>query len=517
MRTSEIPQFSVLFVDSLRGLMDRWGTNTNKTSSQRVAWPQSSLPYSWLQRDHARAIRCLEADGGTGRPVLNHRSPGWVKGALESMPTCYFSFDDAISIARFFGLRSDETTLLLVKLDWETWHRTEHSLCSVAERRTVPVKLARRFQPDTERIRASFDGIHSYTTVSFQALVDEIRTSFLYLEALDSPRTQAFLAQRAERSLLAQGASEDLQEAFWFERMRLLEAFRLLESALFLCQKERVRAANVEARWMGIFGEAHAEREAARLEAVRLEKAVDAIHAEMIETLEQLGAFLDTEREHHERELRRIRRLSRIRLMPLPIGGGLERSPEEQAAARARSGEIERELKLLLHIDGLKRHPKWPELTTAQREYMKGLWHQFMEIREEEKGALPGLVAYTERGLDHLEGILREATATLKEAGLDLPRELRIEGETLTEQIEWVRQERLRVQRYIGEADDELACLQDDQWIGRMESELDHIDQHPLIEEQIRKEAARHTNEIESLKKELNDLLGAKTGWLRDQ
>ena len=431
-----------------------------------------------------------------------------MKHALESLPSTYFSFDDAISLARFFGLGSDETTLLLVKLDWEKWHRTEHPHCSVADRRLVPESLARRFQPDTDGIRTLLDGLFTYKRSEFQELIEEIRTSFLYLEGLGDSRVQAFLTQRMERVALTRSASEDLQEAFWFERMRLLEAFRLLERALFLCQKERMRAANVEARWMGFFGEAHAEREAARLELARLDKAIEALHAERIENRDDLAAFLEAEREHHERELRRIRRLSRIRMMPLPIGGGRERSPEEQAAARARSGEIERELKLLLHIDGLKRQPKWHDLTAAQREYMEGLWHQFMEIREEEMGALPGFVAYTERGLDHLEGILREATATLKEAGLDLPRELRIEGETLAEQLDWVKEERLRVQRYIGETDDELAYLQDDQWIGRMESELDHIDQHDLIEQQIRNEAGKYARDVELLEQELSQLLG---------
>jgi hypothetical protein len=328
--------------------------------------------------------------------------------------------------------------------------------------------LRKRFNPDAGVLYAALaEGRYvpngfAYDARSLRDTVLEMTLLDLHRVATDSPELRAF-AERGQRTqALMQDCADDIERAFGSARRRWLALQEELGERLLYLERRRLDNENVIRSWMATFGADHVElaEQAARVDG--LQQRIDLKSAQPDLARDELERRLAQADAGRRSELDRLRfRLAVARVDPAR-GEGRSASAEEIGEYRRQSKQALREIWLLIHPDRLAVNAQAAGLTEAQRELLRDLWHRAMAVRAEEMGFEPGYLGHDYRSLSLLQDILATVRAVLGNAGIDSDVNLVVQGDTVEQQLDWLRGSIDRLQRELDDVQAELLVLLQD-------------------------------------------------------
>jgi len=359
--------------------------------------------------------------------------------------------------------------------------------------------LQKRLNPDCDALFAALQAGgyvpngFAYDARSLRDLVREMTLLDLHRVATDSPELQAF-AERSRRSqALLQDCPGDLEHAYGAARREWLALQEELGERLLYLERHRLENENLTQRWLGVFGVesvALAEQAARvdglqqRIELKLSQPAIDRV------ALEQRLAEADRERQSH---LDRLRfRLAVALTDPRHPAGGVI-SAAEVGEYRRQSKQTLREIWLLIHPDKLAANAVVGRLTVAQKQLLADLWHRAMAVRAEEMGVEAGYLGHDYRSLSLLQDILAMVRAVLRNAGIDTDVALIVQGETVPEQLDWLRGSIQRLQSELDNVQAELLALLND---AKVQEQAAMLAAAPLRQKHMRQEMRGRADEL---------------------
>lgn len=345
-----------------------------------------------------------------------------------------------------------------------------------------------------------------YTRAMFALSVRELRAADLHLAATDSIELSAFAERQQKMLALSTAADSDQQRGFGQKKQAWLQALEQLGELLLLVEQRRLTNAQIEQRYLAIFGE---EYHAVRVQIARydgLRQRLEILKEQPELSTEELELQMQDREAQEEQKLREVK----LQLLLARAGGAVTPATETASAAelktlRQDTKRILRELWMLLHPDRLFRHPKFPDLTALQQQELDKLWHICMAVRPDELNFAPGQVGHQFRALDVLNDALSSAKTILENAGIDTDVRLIIQGDTLAEQIAWLDKATAVIARQCAAAQAELKLILEDTDIQRKAALLESSpQQQEQARSALRAQAAHYRELSEALAAELS-------------
>lgn len=344
-----------------------------------------------------------------------------------------------------------QTLALILKGHWEQHLSENISVSWDAAEKNRPECIdtdacKASFQPDSNRIydametRAEWSGMDGYSREAFEELVREMILADIHQVGIDSLEFKAFAARETENHALQSSLSKEEEQD-----LRILKSYWLQNQNIIgdlLLAREQVRLKNAHIRWQFLkrFGATYLDLKTTAARHDRLRLKLDLLEAMPMLTDEEL------ERMSGDTAEETARRLALLRLDVLlapslakPLGSNTACVVTGLGRLRRESKRILREIWMLIHPDRLERHGCCHLLTVAQREKLNTLWMQVMEVRPEEVGFMEEQLGFQYRPLMVLENILSDVRAVLRNAGIDTDTRMIIEGATLEEQQQWLK------------------------------------------------------------------------------
>lgn len=365
--------------------------------------------------------------------------------------------EEIVRLGTLLGLDFHRVLALALKYEWE---RLLAQMLGGEDRSALgdvdTRLLKRRFVPDCDALFLALarhgqvpNGI-AYDPPSLADTIQEMLLIDLHMLANTAPELQAF-AQRNRQALeLLRRGSREAQDSFRSLKREWLAFQDELGERLLYLERRRLDNENLHQRWLAVFGEVYVAlmEQAARFD--RLQRRIELKTADPAltrETLEQLVADTEAAQRLQLKRLRHRLSLAPFRNTP---PGVTPISHEELGEYRRQCKLALREVWLLIHPDKLAQHAQYAELTADQTTLLGELWHRAMTVRDEELGFEPGFVGAEYRSLPVLLDIIATVKDILGQIGVDTNVALVVKGDSLEDQIGWLRRS---IQRLEGELD----------------------------------------------------------------
>lgn len=516
--------------DDLSDLIDAFEANSHRTPAQEREYPKKPkgkrITHDMLGKEHPKynpnPLRLLEEDGWDGQPVgsLSPKSARYywdLNTTHMFMPT-----RDIIRFGIFMHLNIYHTLALVLKVQWEDFFAHEMGwrtnsgkrIGSILRDEAEAKKAKNNFNPDTAVIFNLFEehkkmaSQAGYDSKEFDTLVQEMLLNNLHLVANKSPELQAFIDRTVEqRELLKEGTLEQ-QERFWIDKCACLELNEQLGDWLMMLSDRKLENANINQRWLAIFGDAEIELTEQRYRKHSLERRLLLKEAEPELSREELDENFAEEEEERRKKLEKLKVdafLGKIIFVP-PINGGVP--IEDPEAYRRECKRVLRELWRLLHPDKLEQNSAYAKLTEEQKKFLDNLGKQILAIKPSELGHPETFWESKHRSLESLQDALAKVKAILEAAGLDVDVGLIPRGESLVEQLEWYEKSIERLEREIDSIKAELKALAEDEDIRRKQSILAQPELHEKVKANLLERADKYREEADKLEAELASLFG---------
>lgn len=383
----------------------------------------------------------------------------WDESRVDHAPDS----DAIVRLGRQLDLKFHRVLALLLKHEWEQFVAQTIGAADAAPGAGVDLRfLKRRFAPNSDVLFANLaqhgfvpNGI-VYDARALAETIREMLLADLHLLPNAGPELHAF-AERNRRSLdLLHRGSHEARNSFQSLKRDWLAFQDELGERLLYLERRRLDNENLTQCWLAVFGDAYIAlmEQAARVESLQRRIELKLADPELThEGLEQRVAEADAAQRRQLQQLHR--RLSLAPYRPAPH----ETAPvsfEELGEYRRQCKLALREIWLLIHPDKLAQHPQYQQLTDNQKELLSELWLRAMAVRDEELGFEPQFIGSEHRSLP----VLLDITATIKDVlanvGMDTDVSLIVKGDTLEEQIEWIK---CSIRRLEGELDNVQAEL----------------------------------------------------------
>ncbi len=318
-----------------------------------------------------------------------------------------------------------DALLLILQIDYLRQIDPEKHTDHIAMSNVHPGK----FRADSEAYYNPLQNYLTYSTLGtgyekdrFDLLIREMAAHNLFIYSIKSPEVIRFFEARFDRS-----------KEHW-----LMLQDELGDRAIHL-EKIRLRNANINFKWMELFGKEYipmVEQED-RLDILTRKKALIEMYPDI-----SSSELDDKLKEHIMEKDKRLKAMemevtfaSRGEIFPdecLQIG--YEHAKQYLQASK----KILREIVLLIHPDMLRQNPNYNMLTDDQKELLDNIWHEVMALKEDEIGYAKGCQGYEFRSVVILSDKLDLARSILDNAGLDADPRHVIQGDTLYEKLGWL-------------------------------------------------------------------------------
>jgi hypothetical protein len=225
----------------------------------------------------------------------------------------------------------------------------------------------------------------------------------------------------------------------------------------------------------------------------------------MLKEANPLWSASDIEVKVSELERAEEEKLSALEMDSLLVASLDELSPgksiddEAMNDYRGRVKKSLREIFFLLHPHRLAHHPGFEKLTKDQREHLRLLWENVMEIKQVDLRYPEGTVGRSLHSLEKLAGIRDTARKILEHSGLDVNVDYIIIGETIEERIAWLNREIGQLEGDVQHIKSDIILLSNDEDV----LEKKAIVASPAKYEQVKSEMIART---EAVKKEADSL-----------
>lgn len=404
------------------------------------------------------------------------------------------------------GLGFHEALVMVLKAEFQKHTDLNKDMSSLKGNAPGPEK----FLPESELYFQIFEDQGSswasrsgYTRDMCNILIQEMVENKLYSFGVKSPEVIHFIERAVkEKELLLKEGSDALRSRHQQAKGEWLLLQSELGDRLLNLERNRLYNANINFRWMEIFGSAYVPllEQEGRLEILRrksllLEMNPDILKSELDERL----------KEHtQEYELH----VNRLRLEAAFAGKGqispsdsLVMDYEHEKGYRQESKRILREIYLLIHPDILSQDKCFDQLTHRQRDSLQNIWNEVMALKEEEIGYGEGCLLNSFRSIPILMEKLDTIRAILQNAGIDIDPQLIIQGDTLSDQIAWIEDSIKSLKNAIHSLQAEQKVILEDDSVREREIMLKwpYYKQNELINEyqKQKNEVKREADELE--------------------
>ena len=136
------------------------------------------------------------------------------------------------------------------------------------------------------------------------------------------------------------------------------------------------------------------------------------------------------------------------------------------------------------------------EFTDLQKKELRGYFDQVMEIRNSEKGLY-------KRSLPVLLDILTSVKSIWENMGLEVRSESIISGDTIQDQIDWLENRTIRLDRQIKDLRAEIFDMFNDKDIKEKRASMSSPEQIEKIKEQMKKRLEEFEQKITALKQSI--------------
>jgi hypothetical protein len=518
--------------DDLDDLMAGFDDNTAITDNQRAQWRRKGRKAAITQvsfgcngKSNPNPLRLLEEDGWDGKPVgsLTGRSAQSFFDYNENH--VFPPLRDLVRIGIFFGLDIYRTTLLALKGEWEQFFGKtiqnyrpnigQHLLDLLKDADVHGRRQANnRFNPDTKTLYDELEyhqrlaSNAGYTITTFDTLVQHMISEGLHWDRNTGRSIARFAEAEHNRINLLRNGTTAEQEAFWIARMTWQQMQVELDDIHLRIENCRLKNRQTERRWLGVFGTQEIDLQAALFRVLDLERRLLLLRSNPELTLQELEAAVRDEEEEHRRRQNALKSQAVMALvLSRQSGDGSPMSQEQIQNYHTECKRLVRKIYKRIHPDHLENDPDYQALTERQKEELNQLLMACLEPDSDELSIPKGFIQADMRSPEGLQRVLVRIQEILDHAGIDLPAGSAIQGDTLTEQLEWLTSETVRLERDLAEALERLNALAGDATIKRKNDILDLPEQHDSIKAELKQQIDGHTARSTELEAELAGLL----------
>ena len=431
---------------------------------------------------------------------------------------------EIINTCSHSGLNFYQTLSLILKHHWEAFVciNSEVPWDEIIKSRYGNVDLQdlkNKFNPDSSMIYQELENDEKrvsksgYDRRSFDTLIQEMILADIHLAGIDSYEMQEFIKREQKSSELVQNASKEVEEEFWIVKNDWLQCHETLGELLLLTEQIRLRNANITWEFFLVFGEEYLElkTESLRYDKIKLKvELFDSLQVSTMEELEQMVAEIEA---NMDMELTNLR--MEILLAPCLRKTEYETtiiSPGELGEHHRECKKILREIWLLAHPDRLMNQKAYENLTESQQQKLKELWNKAMRIRPMEIGFQDSQFGYTYRSSLVLEEILISIRTILENAGIDTDINLIIKGETLKDQLAWIKNSIGKLDREIEMVRAEIKALIENKDIAKKSALLaTSPEQQEIAKKEMQEKSLHLKNEADRLEAYLESSLSKKS------
>ncbi|OAD18852.1 hypothetical protein THIOM_005542 [Candidatus Thiomargarita nelsonii] len=507
--------------EDIDSLLNRWPEN-EASAAQQACWPQTqSLQHKHLGIDNPDCLRLLAEDGWDGEPVFS--------GAYFWNNDHRWPPDrDLIRLGIFFQMAFERTLAMVLKGQWERFFEKEsridnnggknrewaHSFQQLNLLEALVAfpeeakQLSLEFNPGYGRCanaEALFDLFEQhkhaateagYDRAKFNTLINQMIMAHAHLLGNHSPELDAFIAERHKEQALIKDSSQEEQDEFWRSKLIWLEQQNILENWLLQLENQRLKNANIHQKWAATFGELFYALKEKQYQVLSLQRRIQfkmtnpKLNQEALEQLEQ-----EALKEEHEALSHLQSEVVVAELLQTLGTHGQSLNPKEQA-------DYEREVKRVLLKIHFKTHPdRLPkEFTQQQRQELEKYFFSVRKINPKEIGL-------DLRSLPQLLGILDHVEAIWESMGLDIDARQVIRGESLKDQLAWLKKENLRFEQEVAEIRNDLKFICDDPEIREQATSLQSVEP---VKKGLQEQLAQYEAEANKLEAELASLFSSE-------
>jgi hypothetical protein len=248
----------------------------------------------------------------------------------------------------------------------------------------------------------------------------------------------------------SQPATQDLQETYYQLKSRHAILVSKYEEVCECHQSLNLHVQRLKREYNGIFGSYEIARQDSYLR-YRIAERTNKLYSEFADwSLEELLERA-RELEKAEQKLQELEDLKTDVIMAFGIDPLSDNAPfppsEENVERQQESIRLINELRRLLHDDKLMHDPNYAALPEEEKKILHDMLIQANKIRRIELGGSLGTVGHALRTPEGLRYNLNKTKAILKQMGIDINTDSKMQGETLVEKIKWLKQEILFLEK----------------------------------------------------------------------
>lgn len=513
--------------EDLDTLLQNWPANVHITAAQQKRWPASKpLQHKQLGMDEPECLRLLVEEGGDGESVFS----------VKERTTAAFFWNsdhrwpgdnDLIRAGRFFHLELERTLALVLKGQWERFFEVESRIDMEGKTKrkwasrfqSLPLlealktfvaeacQLSLEFNPglgrgaDATGLFELFESLNGYASHAgydgnnFKTLIHEMIMGYMHLFGINSPELLDFTAKkRKERELLKQ-ASHSEQDDFWRAKLVWLASRRELENWLLTLENERLKAANLNQKWLAHFGELYQQVMETQYQVISLQRRIEFKQADPGLAITDLSRLEQQVLQQEHAQLEALRQdIAMAKLVQLLGHNGTAVDPETLADYDKKSKRILLEIHRYTHPD------RWPKGFTEKQQ--QDLLAFFQEARK---------IVHAELGLDRrsyekLLEIREHVKAIWDTIGLEIDARQIIRGETLSEQRAWLESEITRLEQEAIAVRNEMLTLGHNPDLQEKKAALASADTIAQLQRSMEEKLAEYQKQIKLLEQRLADL-----------
>ena len=525
--------------DSLTYLID----NFKPTKAQNTEYPDPQgqskrITHDMLGCDHPKALRLLKQDGWNNETVGKMKASCarriWEYGCTNHM---FPSTAELVRLGVFFHIDMYCTLALVLKGAWENfcahyccWPKSGETLYDILREEDHITTLRTKFKDliidhtdgELDKLIAKFTftnyheifvyikqyfDVEGYSENSFKYLLQEMTANNFHIAGIESNGLKDFSSKKTvELKLLINNKNEGKEKNAFFEaKCTWLEKSDKLDQYLLIKQSRLLQNKHIEMQWMKKFGK---EELAIKKEIINLkfaQKRYEYKSANPLFTKKQIEELIQKLKDKEKEKLEAFE----LEISLAKWIGGIpgESQPDKHETSDSKElyeymEKFKHELRTLyfmLFEDKLKLTEAYGKATEKQKEKLKQLWNEVMEIRNQELKYKPGQIGYYQRTLERLLEIKSKARAILETAGIEIKEEMVIMGDTLAEQIEWLKNSIESLNKAIKKIRTEILVLNENEDIKRKRDILSYPEQHSQIKSELQKQYKSYLVKVNEL------------------
>lgn len=503
-----------LLKDDLDYYLRGWKDNQNATEAQKKIWPQNrKLPRTLLGNDLPLSLKLLVEDGGDGAPV----------GSVSSNTAKHYFYDglghiwppdrDLVRLGKFLGLGLILTLAMVLKAQWERFFSKKKDWQSDPDGRELfeilesDLEDARKYSIEfnvgedkmsgSEELFAMFEENvkvvtqAGYDLETFEALIHQMIMEHMHLVGTGSPELKDFITRQTKETNLLREASDDKAESFWVKKCCCIQYENDVGRLLLERENQRLENANVRQKWLVAYGKIYLPLVEAKSKYYALKRRIQLLEELGLDiTLEELEKLEAEKLKEEEANLEKLR--EEIAFAQLPGPEGIGATAEQLADYDKEALKVLRQIWVLTHDDKVNNG----HFTDRQKKDLRDYFNRVMEIRKSEKGLI-------RRSLPDLFDILASVKNIWENMGLDVKTESIICGDTLQEQIDWLENKIVSLERQIKDLRAEIFAMIDDKDIKEKRASMSSPKHIEKIKEQMKNRLKEWEEQIPALEQSI--------------